>query len=598
MRTLFTFLFLSLFTTLTVSAQLFIVNSPESIAGSYDFSTVAAGDEWGALVGDSIWCGDLMLVDPADGCEPISTDIAGNVAVVDRGTCNFSIKAWEAEVAGASACIIVNNNPGFELVGMLPGTNAELVTIPVIFITLEDGDAIKAAMTDGTVNICMGDIIFSNNVASGLTAVSAPFSATVPMNQIAAAESAGFTPLARITNDGTNDAHNVTTTANISFTPAGGSASQVYSEMAATALLPSGDTVLHELAAFDYSESEIGSYMVNYEIAMDSTDELVNDNAAAYSFDVTSNVFTEGQWDYDNNRPLRTFATTIGGVEEGDPNDWELLSSFEVPVGIGYQIDSVQYYVEMNTADQPTLDGITVKAKLYEWEDEDEDGVVIQDEVSLVAFNNWEFSESDGEGRWITVPMQDNLSLEPSYVVPDDGLVYFVGLEYQGTLGVEFGFNDDYSFGLLNSLNLLNTDADPPYLLSTIQIDGLVDFADLGVFGDGNGGIVDATSTTAMFLNEMMEIAVDELDDKEAAIVLFPNPANEMINSQLVLDEQTSKLTYSITDMQGRQIFFVEKFDIKEDLNEFNVEQLPAGIYNLNITTDKGIKTKRFNVQH
>ncbi|MFT4667169.1 MAG: hypothetical protein ACI9XB_004137 [Gammaproteobacteria bacterium] len=596
MRT-FTFIFLSLFASLTVSAQLFIVNSPDDVAGSYDFSTPPVGDEWGANLADSVWCGNLMLVDPADGCTAISTDLAGDVAVVDRGTCNFSIKAWEAELAGASACIIVNNQPGFLLVGMLPGTNAELVTIPVIFITLEAGDAIKAAMSDGTVNVCMGNIVFDNNVASGLTEVSAPFSATVPFPQIEAAASAGFTPLARILNDGVEDAHNVTTTAEISFAPDGGSASQIYSEMAATELLPSGDTVLHELAAFDYSGSDIGSYTVNYEITMDSIDGLTSDNSANYSFDVTENVFAEGQWDYANNRPLRTFATTIGGVEDGDPNDWELVSSFEVPVGVGYRIDSVQYYVEINTTDQPTLDGITVKTKLYEWMDANEDGAVTNDEVALVAFNNWEFSEADGEGRWITVNLQDNLSLDPSYVIPSDGNVYFVGLEYSGPLGVEFGFNDDYSFGLLNNLNLLNTDADPPYLLSTMQIDGLVDFEDLGVFGDGAGGIVDATATTAMYINGI-NTAVTVLDDNEASIALYPNPASQQLNTIVELDEQTSKLTYSIMDMQGRQIFYVEKFNVTKDQNEFNVEQLPAGVYNMNITTDKGIKTERFNVQH
>ncbi|MFT6018902.1 MAG: hypothetical protein ACJATF_002843, partial [Flavobacteriales bacterium] len=421
MRT-FTFIFLSLFASLTVSAQLFIVNSPNDVAGSYDFGAVPVdGDAWGAFLGDSIWCGNLMLVDPADACTPITTAIAGNVAVVDRGVCEFSAKTYAAQLAGASACIIINNQPGFQLVTMAPGANAADVTIPVIFITLEDGDAIKAAMSDGTVNICMGNIVFDNNVASGLTEVSAPFSATVPAFQIAAAASAGFTPLARIVNDGTEDAHNVTTVAEISFAPNGGAASQIYSEMAATELLPSGDTVLHELVAFDYSGSDIGSYTVNYEITMDSIDGLINDNSADYTFDVTENVFAEGQWDYPNNRPLRTFATTIGGVADGDPNDWELVSSFEIPVGVGYRIDSVQYYVEINPNDQPTLDGITVKTKLYEWMDANEDGIVTNDEVALVAFNNWEFSEADGEGRWITVNLQDNLSLDPSYVIPSDG---------------------------------------------------------------------------------------------------------------------------------------------------------------------------------
>jgi Zn-dependent M28 family amino/carboxypeptidase len=81
---------------------------------------------------------DLVIPFPADGsstsgCEP--EDFAdfpeGGVALVQRGSCDFSLKAVNAQAAGASAVIVSNDGrPG--LVGMIG--NATGLTIPAIFV--------------------------------------------------------------------------------------------------------------------------------------------------------------------------------------------------------------------------------------------------------------------------------------------------------------------------------------------------------------------------------------------------------------------------------------------------------------------------------
>jgi Zn-dependent M28 family amino/carboxypeptidase len=78
------------------------------------------------------------------GCE--ATDFAGfpagNVALIQRGTCNFSVKAANAQAAGASAVVIFNEGqPG--RTDLIVGTlGAPDFTIPVVGLSYADGEAI------------------------------------------------------------------------------------------------------------------------------------------------------------------------------------------------------------------------------------------------------------------------------------------------------------------------------------------------------------------------------------------------------------------------------------------------------------------------
>ena len=71
-----------------------------------------------------------------DGCEPIQSDVKGKIALVVRGTCDFIVKAQNAEAAGASAVVIINN-----VAGPLPSISGEgLVNIPVLLVSQADGN--------------------------------------------------------------------------------------------------------------------------------------------------------------------------------------------------------------------------------------------------------------------------------------------------------------------------------------------------------------------------------------------------------------------------------------------------------------------------
>lgn len=93
----------------------------------------------------------VLVVDgvaPAnDGCTALTNGaaVSGKIAIVDRGNCNFNVKAQTAQAAGATGLIIVNNTSGM----LSPGGVDPTITIPVIGVTLSDGIALKNAIGSG-----------------------------------------------------------------------------------------------------------------------------------------------------------------------------------------------------------------------------------------------------------------------------------------------------------------------------------------------------------------------------------------------------------------------------------------------------------------
>ena len=120
----------------------FVVLSPTAIAGVYPSADASFGpslDETGPITGTLVRAYDAT--NPAgpsdlDGCSPIQNTaaISGNIAFIDRGTCDFVVKVANAQDAGAIAVLIGNvltsANPN-EPPG-LGGTPQTTITIPAI----------------------------------------------------------------------------------------------------------------------------------------------------------------------------------------------------------------------------------------------------------------------------------------------------------------------------------------------------------------------------------------------------------------------------------------------------------------------------------
>lgn len=113
---------------------------------------------------------DINLAPPratTSGCE--AADFAGfpagNIALIQRGTCAFAVKALNAEAAGASAVIIFNqgNDPTRE--GLIIGTLApSTANIPVIGASFADGAALAVAGSQAAITLAPPQTVTQYNV--------------------------------------------------------------------------------------------------------------------------------------------------------------------------------------------------------------------------------------------------------------------------------------------------------------------------------------------------------------------------------------------------------------------------------------------------
>jgi subtilisin family serine protease len=135
------------------------VNSPAAIAGLKGAGSASFGGTVPTPLTADV---ALPAAANANGCAAFATPVTGKIALVARGTCNFTVKAKNAQNAGAVAVLIYNNQPGIPGLG---GTDAT-VTIPARGLSRADGLAIAAQINAGTaVNVTMDDsLVFTADV--------------------------------------------------------------------------------------------------------------------------------------------------------------------------------------------------------------------------------------------------------------------------------------------------------------------------------------------------------------------------------------------------------------------------------------------------
>ena len=121
----------------------FRVLSPAPVAGNYAFGSV----NFGPLISTTNFNGSVVLGTDSvgtagDGCEPITSSVAGKIALIDRGSCAIAVKTKNAQNAGAIGVIIANNaaqNPPPNFSGV-----DATITIPTVVVTQAAGTSFKA----------------------------------------------------------------------------------------------------------------------------------------------------------------------------------------------------------------------------------------------------------------------------------------------------------------------------------------------------------------------------------------------------------------------------------------------------------------------
>ena len=152
------------------TAATLTVNTPASIGGVYTsieggFSAANRLINLGPVTGQVVYYNDNAAGTTHEACAAPANAaaLAGKIALIDRGNCNFTVKVKNAQLAGAIAVIMVNNIDGVVLMGGADNT----IIIPAVFITQDDGVIFKAQLANN-LNITLYATTLDGDVDNGV----------------------------------------------------------------------------------------------------------------------------------------------------------------------------------------------------------------------------------------------------------------------------------------------------------------------------------------------------------------------------------------------------------------------------------------------
>jgi len=567
-------LFAFLLSPFFLSAQVFIIDSPASLQGAYVFEAAA----FGAPLTDSVYTAELVVMDDGedvltDGCTQTTNDYTDKFVLIDRGSCQFGDKCLFAENVGAAGVVVFNNQPSAGAITMGAGNLGDMVTIPCIMLSFEDGEVIKAAAAAETVTATMGNLVLPNDIATERQGIASPLTGTIDQVMWQGL-SQNFTPGVRVINNGANEATNVS--ANCAITFDGG---EVYNEasLESVNVMP-GDTAFFHMPDYTITNDVTGSYSVDYSIVSDSTDDLGFDNVANTSFSVTNNVLSKGSWDFDNDTPNRTsnYRTTTAGVIE-------YLAGFRTPRE-GITLDEVTYYMSTNKASASLFES-TYGVWLYKWVDADESGFAELGEIERVGLGLPSFPEGAPDQQWVT---NEIIGISTPKVMTDGTEAgYFVGIKFADTDSLFTGYNENnHTWFQLEEGTIVN-EADVPHHVNTDYDGELPNFETAGPFGDSG-------FMMAVGLRVLPPVNADE-PELVGSVDIFPNPVSEVLQVEINLEQSAAEVSFTITDNLGKSLYTVTRQNMQQGNTTFNVANLPAGVYYVTIKDGKGVKTLPFS---
>ena len=555
--------------------------SPQSIVANY-VHTWADPASWGATPDfniSGIFVEDtIMLVEDGstglnaqgfpvsqEGCNPLTNDLTGKIAVIYRNTCNFSLKALNAQNAGAVGVIIINRDP--EVVGMGAGTDAPSVTIPVVMLTNFDGATLVNEMANGSVVVFMGNKtgLFANDIAISPGAALAPKAGHVHSLLAQNGTEFNFDLGARIYNPGSAAQQTVSLNAKIT-NPSG---TVVYDNTASgLSFLPGDSTDVYPGSAstlpnFSLSSYTAGTYTLTYTADLGGLDEYDGDNTVTYTFTVNDSVFSYAKRDTAANslsasnfyRPGTNNQTYSVCTVINDPN-----ASRVAATGV--------YFAATKATGTTPLDGEEMALYLYTWDDAFTD----LNDVNFPAGTAWTLTEVASGFYYYPSDLQGEV-VYGAFTAP------YVLVDNQRYLACVQTVNLDLYLGYDDQNYTWNTD----YYLQPM----FPNESDGTRYAAGFGS--DLPSALGVALINKDNIGLTEVTTVEG--VAYPNPAVDNVTVS-IQGEGVASLT--ITDVAGKTAM-AKTINLVNGKSDVNIEGLEAGIYVFNVVLENG-KSAQFNV--
>lgn len=540
-----------------LQAQIIVyVQQPPALEGSYAYTWADPGSGWGtndlndpqyAVTDTAVFVDDGTAADSL-GCDTLINGAAvnGKIAVVYRGSCNFSLKALLAQNEGAVACVIINNIPGAP-VGMGAGTYGADVNIPTVMISQDAGAQLKDEINAGNVVMFIGAIngAFNNNLSIYKADPLLVKASAYPSALCGSATEFNFTPGSWVHNYGTTFQTGVTLTGEVT------NGGQLYLQTSASTDIPVGDSVFIDLPEFNQS-SYSGFYTFKYTTSSSLTDDLPGDNEYVNEFLIDS-LFAYGKIDpgtqltvpADFYQPTGLTGTFQHCVAFQDPN--------------ASRVGAMGMWVSVTASGTDSLTGELIEVRAFEWNDVFT-GITDAtfDDLNEVAFADYTYLDNTLEGKNVYIPFEQGFQLV------NDKRYLFCLTTYNT---VQFhGFDNYYNY---DENTLAN---DQP----TTVVDNDGAWAPAGFGSDVQSSIAVVFGAPDVSVNE---------NSNNVDLTAYPNPARDMVRVPLTGFNGAADLR--VVDVNGKLVK-QQRVNVGNEVLVLDVTDVAAGTYTFNMAFADG----------
>ncbi len=573
-----TLLTLSVFgAAMMLQAQIiFNVLAPAQFTGNYEMThasdwalTPDLMDPANAVTGELAFVSDGSAADSL-GCLSLtnSAQIAGKIAVVYRGTCQFGTKALNANVAGAIAVVIINNAPGSP-VGMGDGDVGGQVTIPVVMISAEAGVLLKAAIENGEVEAFIGNKLglFDYDLGFFAEDIYLPNGNSIPSLVATDGTEFSYTPAAWLHNYGSESTAAAKFTATITL-----NGNTVYTANVTNISLNSGDEIYVSTPAFAPASWTPGLYVITLEASYD--EDLAVDEVEEYDGD---NVYTINLMISDNQIFTRSSINPDGSILPGpgyrvnDGSAFSACVNFTHPNASRLALSGLHFgaTASVDNTIEGELLGLTVWRMNSTFTDINDVNYAV--DVTLVANADFDVPNGAENGDLFFAPVR---TADEEFLILEDNqrYVFCVGTDNPEV----FILFDGGGLDNRRQYEGLNGNNQPDYYIYTTGIGRFTDFYGLPAIG------------VEFFDVNLVSTPENNIVD----VTPYPNPTTEFLN--IPLNNMNGAAQLNIFDATGRLIS-TENVSVDNNTLTVDVQNMATGIYTFTMAFEDG-KTTTFKV--
>ena len=484
---------------------------------------------------------------------PACNFLRGKIVLIARGTCEFGLKCFLAQQAGAVGIIAYNRENAQLIMG--PGVYGAQVFIPVSMIARPDGDALLSAITGGqTIVAFLGNKTgaFVNDVSINKAEIMFPRAAAEPKEMVL--DSSMYeVPLgfwAR--NDGSANQTSVTAKAEVKL---GGTV--LHAPTSPSFAMNSADSIYVSFPPFKQPTYAPGRYSFTYSLQL-TGENFPADNEFASNVDVNDSIFSY----------VRVADSTLTPIDNNSyrfataPNT--LASSciaFQHPEVEDLELIGIRFSNYIALPD--SIAGRYVDITVDEWNDAFVDvldtNLAVSSTVNLISETYTYTSQAENDA------VVTHMFTNP--VMLDDDQRYLMCINTSDAL---MYFNHSTVYGYEQNNRTAGTQPKSIHIRD-------------GALGDWGNAIPTITLITKSYIG-VREFTLDKS-------MAFPNPATHTVNIPMTVEGKADVRVY---DMTGK-VVIDRSAAITYGRLTVDVSALPAGSYVFHVNAANG-HTSRFNV--